>query len=53
MSRTSTTSRNATETLEAAMEYLTDPVAGSPSRGKKVCGVMCLHVDDLFSTGDD
>ena len=29
--------KNATETLESAMEYLTDPVVGSPSLGKCVC----------------
>ena len=38
-------------TLEAAMDYLTDPVAGSPSRNKKIIGVICPHVDDLFCTG--
>ena len=41
------------ETLEQAMDYLTDPVAGSPSRGKTVIGVICLHVDDLFCTGTE
>ena len=41
------------ETLEQAMDYLTDPVAGSPSRGKTVIGVICLHVDDRFCTGTD
>ena len=33
------------------MDYLTDPVVGSPSRGKQIMGVICLHVDDLFCTG--
>ena len=34
------------------MDYLLDPVAGSPSRGKTASGVVCLHVDDLFMSGD-
>ena len=33
------------------MEKLLDPVTGSPSEGKAVVGVICLHVDDLFMTG--
>ena len=37
--------------LEEAMDYLLDPVHGSISKGKVVCGVICLHVDDLFMTG--
>ena len=37
--------------LEEAMDYLLDPVHGSVSKGKVVCGVICLHVDDLFMTG--
>ena len=35
------------------MEYLTDPVAGSPSRGREIIGIICLHVDDLFCVGND
>ena len=35
------------------MDYLTDPVAGSPSINKNNIGVICLHVDDLFCTGTD
>ena len=38
--------------LEKAMEYLTDPIHGSPSHGKVVVGVLCLHVDDLFMAGN-
>lgn len=34
------------------MEYLTDPVSGSPAAGKVTCGVLCLHVDDLCMAGD-
>ena len=41
------------DTLETAMEYLTDPVAGSPSRGREIIGIICLHVDDLFCVGND
>ena len=30
---------------------LTDPITRSPSHGKRVSGVICLHVDDLFCVG--
>ena len=32
---------------------MVDPVTGSPSLNKKVIGVICLHVEDLFRAGDD
>ena len=32
------------------MEYLVDPVHGSISTGKPACGIICLHLDDLFMT---
>ena len=38
--------------LERAMDYLLDPIYGSPSHGKIVVGVLCLHVDDLFMAGN-
>ena len=38
--------------IEQAIESLTDPITGSPSRGKTVSGIICLHVDDLFCVGD-
>ena len=38
--------------VEKAIESLTDPISGSPSRGKRVSGIICLHVDDLFCQGD-
>ena len=31
-----------------AIESLTDPISGRPSRGKRVSGIICLHVDDMF-----
>ena len=34
--------------IEKAIESLTDPITGSPSHGKCVSGISCLHVDDLF-----
>ena len=40
-------------TLDAAIDYLTDPVSASPGCGRVTSGVICLHVDDLFMTGDD
>ena len=36
-----------------AIDYLTDPIAGSPAVNKNVHGVLCLHVDDLFMAGDN
>ena len=43
--------RSAQETMEQAMDYPLDPVHASMSKGKIVCGIICLHVDDLFMTG--
>ena len=39
------------EIIDDAIDLLIDPIAGSPARGKKVVGVACLHVADLFFTG--
>jgi len=39
------------EDSEDFLEYILDPVTGSPSRGKQAIGFICLHVDDLFSSG--
>jgi len=36
------------EQIEKAIESLADPITGSPSHGKLVSGIICLHVDDLF-----
>ena len=41
------------KTLEDAVEYLMDPVTGSNCKGRKVAGTVCLHVDDLFMSGDE
>ena len=41
------------KTLEDAVEYLMDPVTGSNCKGRKVAGTVCLHVDDLFMSGND
>ena len=35
-----------------AVDYFLDPITGSPAHGQRVAGVICLHVDDLFMTGD-
>ena len=40
------------EHIELAIESTTDPVSGSPSKGKVVSGVICLHVGDMFCNGD-
>ena len=35
-----------------AIDYFLDPITGSPAHGRRVSGVVCLHVDDLFMTGN-
>ena len=40
------------ERIHQAIESLTDPITGSPPRGKTVRGIICLHVDDLFCSGN-
>ena len=40
------------EQLEKAIDSLTDPITGSPSHGKHVRGIICLHADDIFCVGD-
>ena len=39
--------------FDTMLDLLVDPIWGSPAKGKTVKGVVCLHVDDLFLTGDD
>ena len=34
-------------TLDAALEYLMDPIARNNANGREVQGFVCLHVDDL------
>ena len=36
------------EQIGNAIESLTDPITGSPSHGKYVSGIICLHDDDFF-----
>ena len=36
----------------AALDQLLDPFTGNNSKGFKPCGVICLHVDDLFMVGN-
>ena len=36
-----------------AVEYLFVPITGSPGHGRKVDGVVNIHVDDLFGTGNE
>ena len=38
--------------LDRSLEYLLDPITGSPSRNREVIGNVCLRVDDLFITGN-
>ena len=40
------------EAIQAAIDLLHDPITGSPAANKTVVGCVCLHVDDLFMTGN-
>ena len=44
---------NVESDMDTIMDYIIDPVAGSPSRSKLVNGNVCMHVDDLIFTGAD
>ena len=44
---------NVESDMDTIMDYIIDPVAGSPSRNKTVNGNVCMHVDDLIFTGTD
>ncbi len=37
----------------AALDSLLDPYSGNNARGFAPCGVICLHVDDLYMVGGD
>ncbi len=40
------------EDVDVILQHLTDPIWGSPAKGREVLGAVCLHVDDLFLTGN-
>ena len=40
------------QTVDQMLDYLLDPIAGSPAAGRTVLGIVALHVDDLFMTGN-
>ena len=44
---------NVESDVDTIMDYIIDPVAGSPSRNRTVNGNVCMHVDDLIFTGAD
>ena len=44
---------NVDSDMDTIMDYIIDPVAGSPSRTRIVNGNVCMHVDDLIFTGTD
>ena len=41
------------EVVEELLEHFMDPVHGSNSKNRSPIGMCCLHVDDLFVTGND
>ena len=44
---------NVESDMDTIMDYIIDPVAGSPSRNRTVNGNVRMHVDDLIFTGTD
>ena len=36
---------------DETIEYMLDPVSGSAAKGKKVIGIICIHVDDILFCG--
>ena len=40
------------EACNDAVDYILDPVTGSPGHGRNVVGIINLHVDDIFGTGN-
>ena len=36
----------------SVLDKMLDPYTGNNSTGYKPCGIVCLHVDDLFMVGD-
>ena len=47
-----TTPQLTPEIVEELLEHFMDPVNGSNAKGRKPIGMCCLHVDDLFITGN-
>ena len=41
------------EVVEELLEHFMDPVHGSNSKNRSPIGMCCLHVNDLFVTGND
>ena len=39
------------EAIDDALEFLLDPITGSPARNKKVEGIIMIYVDDAFFSG--
>jgi len=35
-------------TIDEVLDYMLDPIAGSPAHERTVQGIICLHVDDLL-----
>ena len=50
--RTRNQMSNGLTTLDAALEYVMDPIAGNNADGREVHDFVCLHVDDLYMAGD-
>ena len=38
--------------LEIGLDFMLDPVMHNQAQGRSVHGTVCLHVDDLFMSGD-
>ena len=44
--------RTEPKTMESAIDYLLDPIAGNIAKGREV-HVVCRHVGDLYVAGDE
>ena len=40
------------QALEEAIEYLTDPIHGSPAQGRTIEGIVTIHID-VYLTGSE
>ena len=39
--------------IKKALEYLVDPIHGSPSHNRRVVAVITIHVDDTLMSGEE
>ena len=37
--------------VDETIEYMLDPISGSAAKGRRILGIVCIHVDDAFMSG--